>query len=202
MTGTGMTYLDVLLQVLRPLESLATKVTLVRLQRDVNANVRSDVVTLDGGGSALIPTAGQVQVVGALTADMLVTDVVLRELATAAEVCRRVKEAADARSAPRGSIARESGPPAVVVAPPAHPAHADATRPSHAAARPKQWLVVATPSNLQKEPRHSYSALHTCPCPSPIGRRGCRRLARRAAGAAPRRARPPTAAAAGLATWW
>jgi hypothetical protein len=45
-------YLDVLLEILRPLEGLATELALVRLERNVNANVRSNVVTLDSGGAA------------------------------------------------------------------------------------------------------------------------------------------------------
>jgi hypothetical protein len=39
--------------------------------------VRGDVVTLDGGGAAVAPLAGQVQVVCALATDMALADVVL-----------------------------------------------------------------------------------------------------------------------------
>ena len=70
--------LDMLLQVLRPLEGLSTKLTLVRFQRNVNTDVRGDVVTLDGGCPAGVPLAGEVQVVGALAANMALTDVLLR----------------------------------------------------------------------------------------------------------------------------
>lgn len=70
--------LDMLLQFLRTLESLAAEVALVWLQGDVDANVRGDVITLDGGSSALVPAAGQVEVVGALATDMLLTDVLLQ----------------------------------------------------------------------------------------------------------------------------
>lgn len=45
-------YLDVLLKILRPLEGLATELALVRLERNVNANVRSDVITFDSGSAA------------------------------------------------------------------------------------------------------------------------------------------------------
>lgn len=69
--------LHVLLQILGTLESLATEVALVRLQGNVNSNVRSNVITLDSGGAAIAPLAGEVQVVGALAADMALTDVVL-----------------------------------------------------------------------------------------------------------------------------
>lgn len=65
------------LQVLRTLEGLATEVTFVRLQRDMDTDVRGDMVTLDGGGAAGIPPTGQIQVVCALSSDVLLTDMVL-----------------------------------------------------------------------------------------------------------------------------
>lgn len=69
--------LDMLLQVLRTLEGLATEVALVRLQGDMDTNVRRDVVALDRGGTAGTPLTSQVQVVGALAADMALTHVFL-----------------------------------------------------------------------------------------------------------------------------
>lgn len=69
--------LDVLLEILRALESLATEVALVRLQRNVNTDVRSDVVTLDGGGAAVAPLARQIQVVGALAPNVTFANVIL-----------------------------------------------------------------------------------------------------------------------------
>lgn len=69
--------LDVLLEILGTLERLATEIAFVRLQRDVNADVRSDVITLDGGGTAVTPLAGQVKVVGALAPHVTLTDVIL-----------------------------------------------------------------------------------------------------------------------------
>jgi hypothetical protein len=44
--------LHVLLEILRTLEGLSTEVTFVRLQWYVDTDMRSDVVTLDSGGSA------------------------------------------------------------------------------------------------------------------------------------------------------
>lgn len=44
--------LHVLLEILGTLEGLATEVTFVRLQWDMDTDVRGDVITLDGGGSA------------------------------------------------------------------------------------------------------------------------------------------------------
>jgi len=71
--------LDVLLQVLRAFERLAAEVALMRLQRNVNADVGRDVVTLDGRGAARVPLAREVQVVGALPANMLLTKMVLED---------------------------------------------------------------------------------------------------------------------------
>lgn len=72
--------LDVLLEILRALEGLLAKVALVRLQGNVDADVRGDVVALDGRGAAVAPLALEVEVVCALAADMLVADVLLRRV--------------------------------------------------------------------------------------------------------------------------
>ncbi len=69
--------LDVLLEILRALESLSAEVTFVWLEGDVYSNVGCDMVALDGGGPAGLPATGEVQVVGALSADVLLADVVL-----------------------------------------------------------------------------------------------------------------------------
>jgi len=69
--------LDVLLQILRSLESLTAEVALVRLQGHVNTNVRRDVVTLYSRSTAVTPLASQVQVVSTLTTNMAFADVVL-----------------------------------------------------------------------------------------------------------------------------
>lgn len=71
--------LDVLLQILGPLECLATEVALVWLQGDMHTDMRGDVVALDGGSIAVAPLAGQVQVVGAFAADMALADVFLSD---------------------------------------------------------------------------------------------------------------------------
>ena len=70
--------LDVLLKILGALEGLATEVAFVWLQRNVHTDVRCDVITLDGGGTAVTPLASEIQVVGALAANMALTDVILR----------------------------------------------------------------------------------------------------------------------------
>lgn len=69
--------LDVLLEILWPLERLAAEIALVRLQGHMNTDVRRDVVTLDSSRAALVPLARQVEVVGALAANMTLADVVL-----------------------------------------------------------------------------------------------------------------------------
>jgi len=69
--------LDVLLEILGPLERLAAVVSLVRLEGHMDADVRRDVVALDRGGAALVPLAGEVQVVGALAANVFLADVLL-----------------------------------------------------------------------------------------------------------------------------
>jgi hypothetical protein len=66
-----------LLQVLRALEGLSAKVAFVRLEWNMHTDVRSDMVTLHSRSAALIPLAGEVQVVGAFPAHMPFTDVVL-----------------------------------------------------------------------------------------------------------------------------
>jgi len=71
--------LDVLLEILRTLEGLAAEVAFVGLERHVDSDVGGDVITLDGGGPALVPLAGEVQVVGALAADVLLADVIVED---------------------------------------------------------------------------------------------------------------------------
>ena len=75
------------LEILWALERFATEVALVRLQGHMNANVRGDVVTLDGGGATCAPLTGQVQVVGALAADMAFAYVVLGVLLVSGGYC-------------------------------------------------------------------------------------------------------------------
>lgn len=69
--------LDMLFQVLGTLEGFTAEVALVWLQRYMDTNMRSDMITLDSGGLALIPLASKVQVVGALAANMLLTYVLI-----------------------------------------------------------------------------------------------------------------------------
>lgn len=68
-----------LLQVLGTLERLAAELTLVRLQGHMDADMRRDVITLDGSSPARVPLASQVQVVGALATNMALTDMLLHD---------------------------------------------------------------------------------------------------------------------------
>jgi hypothetical protein len=72
--------LYVLLEILRTLEGFAAEIALVRLQRNVHANVRGDVIALDSGSATVTPLAGQIQVVGTLATNMALTDVVVELL--------------------------------------------------------------------------------------------------------------------------
>ena len=70
--------LDMLLQVLRTFESLPAEFASVRLKRDVDTDVRGDVVALDDSNVAVGPTACQVEIVGALATDMSLADMFLQ----------------------------------------------------------------------------------------------------------------------------
>jgi hypothetical protein len=65
------------LEILRTLESFAAEFALVRLERDVNADVGGDMVALDGRRPALAPLTGQVEVVGRLATDVTLADMFL-----------------------------------------------------------------------------------------------------------------------------
>lgn len=73
------TYLDVLLQILGPLKGLSAEIAFVRLQRNVDSDVRGNVIALDGGSATGIPATGKVEVVGAFAAHMLFANVLLQE---------------------------------------------------------------------------------------------------------------------------
>ena len=70
--------LDMLLQILWPLERLAAEFTLVWLERHMHSNVRGNVVALDRRRVTLAPGAGQVEVIRRLAAYMALADVFLR----------------------------------------------------------------------------------------------------------------------------
>lgn len=69
--------LDMLLEILGAFERLSAEVALMRLERNVNSNVRGDVITLDGGSATRVPLACEVQVVGALPSDVLLAQMIL-----------------------------------------------------------------------------------------------------------------------------
>jgi hypothetical protein len=69
--------LDMFLEILRTLEGLATEFAFVWFQGNMDSNVRGDVVAFDGCRTAATPLTGQIEVVGALTADVSFTDMLL-----------------------------------------------------------------------------------------------------------------------------
>lgn len=69
--------LDMLLQILRALESLAAEVAFVRLKWHMNTNMGGNVITLDCCGVASAPLAGQVEVVGTFTSNVALTNMLL-----------------------------------------------------------------------------------------------------------------------------
>ena len=71
--------LDMLLQVLRTLESLPTEIAFVGFEWYMHSDVGGYVVTLDSRSTTIAPLASQVQVIGALAPDMSLADVVLRK---------------------------------------------------------------------------------------------------------------------------
>jgi hypothetical protein len=71
---------NMLLEILRALESFSTEVAFVRLERHVYTDVRRDVISLDGGRATATPLASEIQVVCALATNMAFAYVVLRNL--------------------------------------------------------------------------------------------------------------------------
>ena len=69
--------LNMLLQILRSLEGLAAEIAMMRLQWDMNANVRGYVVTLDNSDMTIAPSTSQIKIVGALTPNVVLTNMVL-----------------------------------------------------------------------------------------------------------------------------
>lgn len=69
--------LDMFLEILRPFEGFATKVTLMRLERHMNSDVGGDVVPLDRGGVTGAPCTGQVEIIRRLAAHMAFADMFL-----------------------------------------------------------------------------------------------------------------------------
>lgn len=85
-----------LLQILGTLEGFAAEVALVWLQRNMYTNVRGDVVTLHSGCPAGVPLASQVQVVGALSADMTLADMIIESLSSVESLITLVPAADEA----------------------------------------------------------------------------------------------------------
>ena len=92
----------VLFQVLGPLKVLGARFADVRLQGDVHAKVGGDVVSLDGGGLAVVPSAAQRQVSVALAADVEVAEMFIQRPGVV-KLCRAALP--PARELPRMALA-------------------------------------------------------------------------------------------------
>ena len=69
--------LDMFLEILGTFESFATKFALVWFQGNMDSNVGGDMVAFDCRGTATTPLTRQVEVVGALAADVSFADMFL-----------------------------------------------------------------------------------------------------------------------------
>ena len=69
--------LDMLLEILRTLECLSTELALMGLQRDMDTDVRGDVIAFDCCGTAATPLAGQIEVICAFSTDVTLANVFL-----------------------------------------------------------------------------------------------------------------------------
>jgi hypothetical protein len=72
-------YLDMLLQVLRSLKSFSAELTFVWLEGDVYSNVGGYMITFHCAGVAPFPATDEIQVVGALSSDVPLTKMLLRD---------------------------------------------------------------------------------------------------------------------------
>ena len=77
--------LDVFLQILRALERLPAKVTLVRLQGYMYSDVGGDVIALHRRRAAASPLARQIEVVGTFAANVTLADMFLQKRRSAME---------------------------------------------------------------------------------------------------------------------
>lgn len=71
--------LDMLFEILGTLERLAAGWAFMRFERDMDSDMRGDMVPFDGRGFTVTPLAGQIEVVSALPTDMALADVFLKD---------------------------------------------------------------------------------------------------------------------------
>ncbi len=70
--------LDMLFEILRPLEGLSAEIASMRLQGHMDTNVRGDVVAFHNINAATTPCTGEVEIVGALATNVSFADMVLQ----------------------------------------------------------------------------------------------------------------------------
>ncbi len=85
----------VLLEVLWTLEGLSTDVAVVRLEWCVNTNVRCDVIALGTGDVTAFPLASKAEVVGGLTTDVVVAEMLVDDLGIEEHLATVVPSAVD-----------------------------------------------------------------------------------------------------------
>lgn len=78
LVGPRSLYLGMLLEILGTLEGLAAEPTFMRPQGYMNKDMRDDMVSLYGASTTRAPLASQVEIVTALAANMVLTDMLLR----------------------------------------------------------------------------------------------------------------------------
>ena len=74
--------LNMLLQILRPLESFTAKIAFMRLQGNVYANVRGDVIAFNSCSATVAPMTHQIEVVRALPTNMPLANVFLDSISS------------------------------------------------------------------------------------------------------------------------
>lgn len=72
----------VLLEVLGAFKTLIADLTRMRLERDMDTEVRGDMVAFGTGRIAVLPKASEREVISRLASDMVVTEVVIQRLCT------------------------------------------------------------------------------------------------------------------------
>ena len=98
-----------LFEVLRAFERFPTKLAAVRLQRNMDADVGRDMVALHDSYVTVAPSTLQIEIIGALSTDVTVADVILMKTVRTARV-RPVRKEDSRRALRRWVHAHRSQP--------------------------------------------------------------------------------------------
>lgn len=96
------------LEILWSLEGLAAEATSMRLQGNMNSNVRGDVVTLDGSSTTSAPPTDEIEVIRTLATDMTLADMILEDTLTISSDADIISVVVVSMSPSRCSVTRES----------------------------------------------------------------------------------------------